>query len=120
MYNLDMIVNLAMARNPVISLAEGNIDQHKGQQTTAGAYPNPDRDWPWRPWGATRRGRAGIGPVLDRTSLTEYNVVVGQPIEWPAMRTARQQVADLGVATANVGMLETQLNLASQVKVGLL
>ncbi|BFU93213.1 MAG: outer membrane protein CzcC [Nitrospira sp.] len=117
MYSLDMIVNLAMARNPVISLAEGNIDQQKGQQTTAGAYPNPTVT-AYGGHGLLRdTGRAGIGPFLDRTSLTEYNVVVGQPIEWPAMRAARQQVADLGVVTANVGMLETRLNLGSQVKV---
>ncbi len=82
-------------RNPVISLAEGNIDQHKGQQTTAGAYPNPSVT-AYGGHGELRDvGRAGIGPFLDRTSLTEYNVVVGQPVEWPAMRAARQQVADL-------------------------
>lgn len=117
MYSLDMIVNLAMARNPVISFAEGNIEQQKGQQTTAGAYPNPTVTANGGHGLLRDTGRAGVGPFLDRTSLTEYNVVVGQPIEWPAMRAARQQVADLGVATANVGMLETQLNLASQVKV---
>jgi cobalt-zinc-cadmium efflux system outer membrane protein len=33
------------------------------------------------------------------------------------MRAARQRVADLGLATANVGMVETRLNLTSQVKV---
>jgi cobalt-zinc-cadmium efflux system outer membrane protein len=55
--------------------------------------------------------------LQGRQSLTEYNVTVGQPVEWPAMRAARQRVADLGLATANVGLLETQLNLRSQVKV---
>ncbi len=117
MYSLDMVVNLALARNPAISFAEGNIEQQKGQQTTAGAYPNPTVT-AYGGHGILRDvGRAGVGPFLDRTSLTEYNVVVGQPIEWPAMRAARQQVADLGLATANVGMVETRLNLVSQVKV---
>lgn len=114
-YSLDMIIALALAKNPVVGLAEGHIEQQKGQQTTAGAYPNPT---------VTGHGGFGklkdtiVGPPENTTSITEYNVVVGQPIEWPGMRTARQQVADLGLATANVGMTETRLNLASQVKVG--
>ncbi len=115
LYNLDMIVNLALARNPVVSLAEGNIDQQKGHQATAGAYPNPT---------VSSHGGRGklkdtiVGPPENIESITEYSVTVGQPVEWPAMRAARQRVADLGLATANVGMLETRLNLASQVKVG--
>ena len=44
-YSLDMIVTLALAKNPVVSLAEGTIEQQKGQQTAAGAYPNPLVIW---------------------------------------------------------------------------
>lgn len=116
-YSLDMIVDLALARNPLVSLAEGNIEQQKGQQTTAGAYPNPTVTAFGGHGNLRDTGRAGIGPFLDRHSLTEYNMTVGQPLEWPSMRAARQRVADLGLAAANVGMLETRLNLASQVKV---
>jgi cobalt-zinc-cadmium efflux system outer membrane protein len=117
LYSLEMIVDLALARNPLVSFAEGNIEQQKGQQTAAGAYPNPTVSGSGGRGSLRDAGRAGIGPVLDRDSLTESNMTVGQPVEWPAMRAARQQVADLGLATANVGMLETRLNLASQVKV---
>lgn len=116
-YSLDMIVDLALARNPVVSSAEGNIEQQKGQQTAAGAYPNPTITGYGGHGNLQDTGRAGIGPFLDRQSLTEYNAQVGQPVEWPALRAARQRVADLGVATANVGMSETRLNLASLVKV---
>ncbi|MFO0701095.1 MAG: TolC family protein [Nitrospira sp.] len=113
-YSLDMIVDLTLVRNPLVSLAEGTIEQQKGQQTAAAAYPNP-----------TVSSHSGVGKLRDTTvgppenvqSITEYNVTVGQPFEWPAVRSARQRVADLGLATANVGMLETRLNLASQVKV---
>ncbi len=112
-YSLDMIIDLALAKNPIVSSAVGNIEQQKGQQTAAGAYPNP-----------TVSSHSGIGRLKDTTvgppenvqSLTEYSVVVGQPVEWPALRTARQRVADLGLSTANVGLLETRLNLSSQVK----
>lgn len=117
LYSLDMIVDLALAKNPLVSLAEGSIEQQKGQQTAAGAYPNPTVAGSGGHGNLQDTGRAGIGPFLDRQSLTEYNFVVGQPLEWPAMRAARQRIADLGLATANVGMLETRLNLASQVKV---
>ncbi len=114
LYSLDMIVDLALAKNPLVSLAEGTIEQQKGQQTAAGAYPNPTVS------SNSGRGRlrdTTVGPPENIQSLTEYSVSVGQPVEWPALRAARQRVADLGLSTANVGMLETRLNLASQVKV---
>ncbi|MBX3300726.1 MAG: TolC family protein [Nitrospira sp.] len=115
-YSLDMIVDLALSKNPVVSSAEGTIEQQKGQQTAAGAYPNPTVTGFGGHGSLRDAGRAGIGAALDRQSLAEYNVTLGQPVEWPALRAARQQVADLGFVTANVGLLETRLNLASQVK----
>ncbi|MFZ1802850.1 MAG: TolC family protein, partial [Nitrospira sp.] len=117
LYSLDMIVDLALAKNPLVSSAEGVIEQQKGQQTAAGAYPNPTVGGAGGHGMLRDTSRAGSGSSLDRESLAEYNVTVGQPVEWPALRTARQRVADLGLSTANVGMLETRLNLASQVKV---
>ncbi len=112
-YSLDMIIDLALAKNPVVSSAEGNIEQQKGRQTAAGAYPNPIVS---SYSGLGRLKDTTVGPPENVQSLTEYNVVVGQPVEWPALRTARQRVADLGLSTANVGLLETRLNLSSQVK----
>jgi cobalt-zinc-cadmium efflux system outer membrane protein len=116
-YTLDSIIELALTKNPVVSSAEGHIEQQRGHQTTAGAYPNPTVGGNTGYGEIRDSGRAGIGPSLDGQSLTEYNVTVGQPVEWPSMRAARQRVADLGLATANVGMVETRLNLTSQVKV---
>ncbi|HEU5406183.1 MAG TPA: TolC family protein, partial [Nitrospira sp.] len=118
-YSLDMIIALALAKNPVVGLAEGNIEQQKGQQTAAGAYPNPTVTGSAGRGALRDVGRAGIGIISgDLQSYNESNYTINQPIEWPAMRAARQRAADLGLATANVGMLETRLNLASQVKVG--
>lgn len=116
-YDLNEIVEIALAKNPLVTFAEGQIEQQRGVQTAAGAYPNPTVGGSSGHGRLRDTGRAGVGPFLDRDSLTEYNVTVGQPVEWPAMREARQRVADLGVATANVGLLETQLNLRSLVKV---
>jgi cobalt-zinc-cadmium efflux system outer membrane protein len=116
-YTLDAIVELALAKNPLVFSAEGQIEQQRGQQTLAGAFPNPTVTG-YTGHGELRdTGRAAIGLSPDRQSLTEYNVAVGQPVEWPGMRSARQQVADLGLATASAGLLETRLNLRSQVKV---
>ncbi|MGC4095574.1 MAG: TolC family protein [Nitrospira sp.] len=114
LYSLDMVVDLALARTPLVSFAEGTIEQQKGQQTAAGAYPNPTVS---SSGGHGKLKDTTVGPPENVLSLTEYNVTFGQPVEWPALRAARQRVADLGLATASVGMLETRLNLASQVKV---
>lgn len=116
-YTLHSIIELALAKNPIVSSAEGNIEHHRGQQTAAGAYPNPTVTG-YMGYGEVRdTGRANIRELLDRQSLTEYNLTVGQPMEWPAMRAARQRVADAGLATANAGMSETRLSLITQVKV---
>ncbi|MBM4127780.1 MAG: TolC family protein [Nitrospira sp.] len=116
-YDLNEIVELALAKNPLVTFAEGQIEQQRGVQTAAGAYPNPTVGSATGHGMLRDAGNLGTGLGLPRQSLTEYNVTVGQPVEWPAMRAARQRVADLGLATANVGLLETQLNLRSLVKV---
>ncbi|MDF0645047.1 MAG: TolC family protein [Nitrospira sp.] len=116
-YQLGTIIEMALARNPVVSSAEGHIDHQRGQQTAAGAYPNP-HILGNAGYGEIRdAGRADIAQSLARQSIVEYNMVIGQPLEWPAMRSARQRVADAGLATANAGMSETRLNLTTQVKV---
>jgi cobalt-zinc-cadmium efflux system outer membrane protein len=116
-YNLDTIIEQALANNPSVSLAEGQIDNSRGQQVSAGAYPNPTVLGS-AGYGEIRdAGRADIQQSLSRQSLTEYNFIVGQPLEWPKMRAARQQAADAGLATANAGLLEARLHLIAQVKV---
>lgn len=116
-YTLDSILDLALTRNPAVSSTEGLIDQQRGQQTAAGAYPNPTATGNIGYGEIRDAGRADIQGSLDRQSLTEYNLNIGQPLEWPAMRSARQQVADAGLATATAGRSETRLNLTTQVKV---
>ncbi len=116
-YTLEGIVQLALEHNPVMTGAQGFIDQQRGQQTAAGAYPNPTVTG-YTGVGEIRDvGRAQIRDSLARESLTEYNATIGQPLEWPGMRAARQRAADAGVATANSGLSETRLNLITQVKV---
>ncbi|MDH5666449.1 MAG: TolC family protein [Nitrospira sp.] len=115
-YTLDAIVDLALENNPLVGTAEGQIEHQRGQQVTAGAYPNPTVTG-YGGYGKLQDAVGGAGGFSTRQSLSEYNIILGQPVEWPTMRAARQRVADLGLATANAGLLETQLNLRSQVKV---
>lgn len=117
LYTLEDIIQLALEHNPVMTGAQGFIDQQRGYQTAAGAYPNPSVTGN-AGYGEIRdTGRADIQSLLTRQSLTESNMTVGQPMEWPAMRAARQRVADAGVAMANAGLTEVRLNLIAQVKV---
>lgn len=107
-YEMDTIIDLALERNPVIAGAQGTIDQQKGNQIGAGAYPNP-----------IVNGQSGRGSVREPSTgvgLTEYAVSVGQPFEWPAKRSARQRAADAGFAGASAGFSEVRLNLIAEVK----
>jgi cobalt-zinc-cadmium efflux system outer membrane protein len=113
-YALHDIIGLAIERNPLIAGAMAAIDESTGQRTAAGAYPNP-----------TIHGDGGKGYLKDAGSLTneiprsatEYMAGFSQPIEWPAKRAARQRAAEAGLAGASVGLIETRLNLTSDVKV---
>jgi outer membrane protein, heavy metal efflux system len=116
-HTLETIVELALRQNPLIQSVEGVIDQERGRQTAAAAYPNPNVGGAMGYGELRDAGRAGIGQSAQGQSRTEYNVTVGQPVEWPSMRAARQRVAELGVVTAQTGLLETRLNLTAQVKV---
>jgi outer membrane protein, heavy metal efflux system len=89
--------------------AEGVVRQSRGQQVAAGAYPNP-----------SITGAAGRGSIRDPNtgvSITERTVTVEQPLEWPALRVARQQAADAGLASAMAGLDEARLALVADVKV---
>ena len=113
-YALPDIIGLAIERNPLVAGAMAAIDESTGQRTAAGAYPNP-----------TIHGDGGKGYLKDAgpltneipRSATEYMAGFSQPIEWPAKRAARQRAAEAGLAGASVGLIETRLNLTSDVKV---
>lgn len=116
-YTLDAVVDLALERNPAVAGAQGVIEQNRGQYVLAGAYPNPNVAG-YTGLGLLRdTGRAGIAddPGVIR-SINEYTFTVGQPMEWPAKRAARQRAAQAGVAGADAGLDEVRLNLIADVK----
>jgi cobalt-zinc-cadmium efflux system outer membrane protein len=116
-YTLSQVIQLAIEHHPVIAGAQASIDQSVGRRVAAGAYPNPIITGN-SGYGEIRdAGRGGIASTEGRTSITEYNATVGQPLEWPAKRAARQQAAEAGLAGVTVGLTETKLNLTATVKI---
>lgn len=108
-YSLDNIVALALEHSPTMAGAEGFLKQSRGQQISAGAYPNPSIS-----------GTAGRGAIRDPSTgvrVTEHTVSVEQPLEYSGKRQARQEAADAGVAGANAALEETRLTLIADVKV---
>ncbi len=107
-YEMGPIIDLALERNPAIAGAQGTLDQQKGFQIGAGAYPNPIV--------GGQGGRGSVREPSNGLSVTEYSVSLGQPLEWPGKRSARQRAADAGYAGAGAGFSETRLNLIADVK----
>jgi cobalt-zinc-cadmium efflux system outer membrane protein len=116
-YTLPDIVALSLTRHPSVAWAEGQVDQRVGQRVSAGAYPNPLITGNSGHGQIRDAGRGAIAESLTRQELTEYNVTIGQPFEWPAKRAARKQAADAGLAGSSFGLVETRLNLTADVKV---
>jgi cobalt-zinc-cadmium efflux system outer membrane protein len=116
-YTLDGVIDLALQRHPAIVGAASLIEQSRGQRITAEAYPNPNVGGYGGRGLLQDAGRAAIGEDPGTTrSITEYNFTVGQPLEWPAKRAARQRAAEAGVASAGAGVEEVRLNLVAEVK----
>jgi len=100
-YSLEAVLDFALTRNPTVASAEGTIDQNRGQQVAAYTYLNPSVS-----------ANSGVGRMRDlglfdpsvRERVTEFNLSVGQPIEWPSKRAARQRASEAGVAAASAGL----------------
>ena len=107
-FDLNRIIDLALERNPTIAGAQSAIEQNEGMQAQAGAYPNPTI--------FAGTAKASLRDPSNGTNLTEYGVIVQQPVEWPGMRAARQDAAGAGLAGATVGLAEAKLNLIAEVK----
>lgn len=114
LYSLESVLSLALAKNPTVASAESTIEQSRGHEVAAYTYPNPSIS------ANSGRGRMrdlGLFDPAVRETVTEFNLSVGQPIEWPSKRAARQRATEAGVASASAGLAETRLNLIADVKV---
>lgn len=108
-FQLETVIKLAVERNPLIVKAEGTLDEARGGEITAGAYPNPTIT------GGTAQGSLR-DPSTD-TNRTEYAFTMQQPVEWYAKRRARKQAAQSAVAGAMMGRDEATLLVKTQSKV---
>ncbi len=119
MYEIDQVIDLALARNPSVAGAEAVIEQSRGLRMTAGAYPNPLFHGNGGRGSLRETGRITPSAVeeIPPATITEYNFTLGQPLEWPAKRAARKRAAEAGLSGANAGLLETRLNLIAEVKI---
>ncbi|MCC2643345.1 MAG: putative Heavy metal efflux system, outer rane lipoprotein [Nitrospira sp.] len=113
-YSLGSVLDLALTHNPVVASAEGTIEQNRGNDVAAHTYLNPSVS------ANTGRGvmrDLGAFDAAVRERVTEFNLSIGQPIEWPSKRLANQRATAAGVASASAGLAETRLNLVADVKV---
>ncbi len=108
-FQLETVIKLAVAGNPLIAKAEGAIDESRGREIAAGAYPNP-----------TILGGTANGAIRDPSqdvSRTEYTITLQQPFEWYRKRQARKEAAQAATAGATMGRDEATLFVTTQSKV---
>lgn len=108
-FQLDTVIKLAVAGNPLIAKAEGSIDETRGREIAAGAYPNP-----------SFIGQTAQGAIRDPTTnfnRTEYYLSLSQPFEWFGKRKARKEAAQAAVSSAMMGRSEATLLVTTRSKV---
>ena len=108
-YRLNEMIEMALEHNPALQEAATLIDQGKGLQATAAAYPNPSITGTVGP-GRTRE-------ALRDIAFFERGVTVSQPVEWPGMRRARQRAAEAALAGSQAAVDATRLYLRAEVKI---
>jgi cobalt-zinc-cadmium efflux system outer membrane protein len=106
---LTLLQALALAEqhSPAIRVAGAQSDGAHAALDTARAYPNPDIEF-----------GTGNSRLLPPTSQTGHNsaLVISQPVEFPALRNARQRAARAGVASGSAQLDEARINLYAEVK----
>ena len=107
-HSLEAILQLALERNPRMDVGRGVIEEQRGQQKTAEAYPNPELD--------TLFGYSEFRDSVDKIITVERFVTISQPLEWIPKRVARKLAANAGLETAQASLEEVKVNLKSDVK----
>lgn len=104
---LSQALALAEQHSPAISVARAQSDGAHSALETARAYPNPDIEL-----------GSGNSRLLPPTSQTGRNslLVISQPVEFPALRNARQRAARAGIESGSAQLDEARINLYAEVK----
>ena len=108
---LPQALALAQLNSPAISVASAQSDGAHAALDTARSYPNPDIEL-----------GTGNTRLLPPTSQTGHNslLTLSQPVEFSALRNARQRAAEAGVASGSAQLDEARINLYAEVKLAFL
>ena len=101
----------ALQHSSALKAAGNQVQGAEAALETARAYPNPEIEF----------GR-GSSRLLPPTVQTGYNslVALSQPLELPALRSAKQRVAEAGIASGHAQLDDARINLYTQVKLAFL
>lgn len=107
-YALDDVIQMAMTHSPLMNIAKAREDGASAALVTARSLINPEVE-------------VGAGPTRYRTpggqgSNGNWSIGISQPLEYPSVRRARQEVASSNIKVANLGTELTVLGLQANVK----
>ncbi|ROH86217.1 TolC family protein [Pseudomethylobacillus aquaticus] len=107
-YALDDVIQMAMTHSPRMNIAKAREDGASAALVTARSLINPEVE-------------VGAGPTRYRTpggqgSNGNWGIGISQPLEYPSVRRARQEVASANIKVANLGTELTVLGLQANVK----
>ncbi len=104
---LSQALALAEQNSPALKVASTQVDGAQAALVSAQAYANPDIEF-----------GTGNSHLLPPTALNGHNSAfsVAQPVEFPAVRNARQRAAQAGVTSGSALLADARINLRAQVK----
>ncbi|MCA9471900.1 MAG: TolC family protein [Nitrospirales bacterium] len=105
---LQDILSIALAHNPLLVERQSLVEQKEGHALAASAYPNPTLD--------IQSGRGSLRDPSMGSPIMERYVTLSQPLEWPGTRHAEQRAARASVQSAEAGLAQARLNVTAQVK----
>ncbi|MFA6972184.1 MAG: TolC family protein [Gallionella sp.] len=108
---LSQALALAEQNSPALKVASTQVDGAQAALDTARAFTNPDIEF-----------GTGNSHLLPPTALNGHNsaLSISQPVEFPAVRNARQRAAQAGVASGSAQLADARINLHAQVKLAFL
>lgn len=107
-FTLDEVLELSLNQSPVINIAKAREDAASAAIVTSKAFSNPELE-------------LGAGPTRYRTpgglgNNGNWGVSLSQPLEFPSVRQARQDVASSNLKVASLNTQLTTLNLQIRIK----
>jgi len=104
-FTLDQILALLAGNNPVLAGAKARRESAGAALTTARAYPNPELE-------AGGGSSTGIGPgALNGPNQALF---LAQPLDLPFVRSARREVAEAGILSADAANRQVWLTVRAQ------